>query len=194
MTNNLLPEQGEVFYFPEFLSPEDSQLAFNRLNGETPWRSEEIVLFGRSVMQPRLFAWYSDPGLSYGYSGLKMEILPWTPFLLDLKKRVEVKCKRHFNSVLLNLYRNEKDSNGWHSDDESELGPQPFIASLSLGEERDFLMKHKIDKEKKLKLSLASGSLLTMSGDSQKYWKHCLPKRSRPLGPRINLTFREILN
>jgi alkylated DNA repair dioxygenase AlkB len=157
----------------------------------TDWRQEEITVYGKSYLQPRLSAWHGD--LSYSYSGIRLEPLPWTPILLDLKARVEALTGNEFNSVLLNYYRDQNDSMGMHSDDERELGPQPAIASLSLGEERRFLLKHKTRKDlKTVKLVLHSGSLLLMRGDTQQYWRHGINKETRSCGPRINLTFRAI--
>lgn len=152
-------------------------------------------MFGRQVAIPRLQAWYGDPNCTYRYSGLQLNPLPWTPDLLQLKARVEKLCQHTFNSVLLNLYRTGSDSNGWHSDDEKELGEQPVIASLSLGETRRFRLRHKYDKDiAPINLNLSSGSLLCMSGHSQSCWQHCIPKTARTVGPRINLTFRNILH
>ena len=190
--NNLLPKQGEVYYLPGFLSAEESLGFYHRLLEEIEWLEKPIMIFGKKMMQPRLVAWHGDKDASYKYSGLKLTPKPWTSDLLDLKQRVEESCKSSFNSVLLNLYRNETDSNGWHADDEPELGDNPIIASLSFGETRDFLLKHKTQKDLKTKIPLENGSLLIMRGETQRFWKHCLPKRTRNLEPRINLTFRLI--
>jgi len=161
---------------------------------ETPWRQEAVKVWGKTFRQPRLVAWYGDPGHAYSYSGISLNPLPWTDRLSDIKARVELLVPTRFNSVLLNYYRNENDSMGMHSDDETELGPRPTIASISLGAERSFLLKSKIDPAAKLvKLPLASGSLLLMRGDTQKNYKHGIGKESRPLGPRVNLTFRVIV-
>lgn len=169
--------------------PYDSLL--QELIESTDWRQEEIIVYGKPYLQPRLSAWHGD--LSYSYSGIRLEPLPWTPILLDLKARVEALTGNEFNSVLLNYYRDQNDSMGMHSDDERELGPQPAIASLSLGDERRFLLKHKNRKDlKTVKLALHSGSLLLMRGDTQQYWRHGINKETRPCGPRINLTFRAI--
>ena len=158
---------------------------------DTAWRQEEITVYGKPYLQPRLSAWYGD--LAYSYSGIQLEPLPWTPTLLDIKLQVEALVDLEFNSVLLNYYRDQNDSMGMHSDDERELGPQPAIASLSLGEERSFLLKHKSRKDlKTVKLALPTGSLLLMQGDTQKYWRHGINKEKQPCGPRINLTFRSI--
>ena len=143
-------------------------------------------MFGKQVTIPRLQAWYGDKHCSYSYSGLQLAPLVWTPQLIQLKTTVETVCQHTFNSVLLNLYRNGQDSNGWHSDDEPELGEHPIIASLSLGETRRFKLRHKFDKTiKGIDIELTSGSLLVMSGHSQSHWQHCVPKTARPVEPRI---------
>jgi len=158
---------------------------------DTAWRQEEITVYGKPYLQPRLSAWYGD--LAYSYSGIRLEPLPWTSTLLDIKLRVEALVKHQFNSVLLNYYRDQSDSMGMHSDDERELGPQPAIASLSLGEERTFLLRHKSRKDlKTVRLALSSGSLLLMQGQTQQYWRHGINKERQVCAPRINLTFRTI--
>ena len=159
----------------------------------TPWRSETIRLFGKTHRQPRLIAWYADDGLTYSYSGSRLVATPWTSLLERVRKAVEAACGWRFNSVLLNYYRDHRDSMGMHSDDEPELGPNPVIASLSLGDARRFVMKHRQRKDlAPVRLDLASGSLLLMAGETQHHWKHGINKRARPCGPRVNLTFRSI--
>jgi len=158
----------------------------------TAWRQEQITVYGKAHLQPRLSAWYGD--LAYSYSGIRLEPLPWTASLLQIKKRVEAITEHPFNSVLLNYYRDQNDSMGMHSDDERELGSQPAIASLSLGEERTFVLKHKSRKDlKTVRLSLATGSLLLMQGYTQRFWRHGINKERQPCGSRINLTFRTVL-
>ncbi|HEX6978282.1 MAG TPA: alpha-ketoglutarate-dependent dioxygenase AlkB [Alphaproteobacteria bacterium] len=160
---------------------------------ETPWRQEAVSVWGKHYLQPRLIAWYGDPGCRYSYSGLSLDPLPWTELLLALRARVERVVDERFNSVLLNYYRDNNDSMGFHSDDERELGPRPIIASLSLGEERAIVFKAKANKElKPIRIMLGSGSLLVMKGDTQANWKHAILKERRPCGPRVNLTFRRI--
>ena len=163
-----------------------------RLSDCTPWSQQQITVYGKSYLQPRLSAWYGD--LNYSYSGITMEPLPWTQTLLQIKSRVETLLQQEFNSVLLNLYRDHNDSMGMHSDNERELGERPVIASLSLGEERTFLLKHKMRKDlKTIRLPLPPGSLLLMKGNTQTYWRHGIAKERHPCGPRINLTFRNVL-
>lgn len=159
----------------------------------TPWRQEQVTIYGKSWPQPRLSAWYGDSEANYQYSGISMAPIPWTKTLLQIKTRIEILTRRRFNSVLLNYYRDQKDSMGMHSDDERELGPEPVIASLSLGEERTFLLKHKSRKDlKTLKLPLPSGSLLLMKGTTQHHWKHGINKERLTCSARVNLTFRTI--
>jgi alkylated DNA repair dioxygenase AlkB len=161
---------------------------------QTPWRTETITLWGQQHQQPRLTAWFGDPGATYTYSGLSLAPLPWTDLLSDIRTRIETLTEGSFNSVLLNYYRDQRDSMGMHSDDEAELGRNPTIASVSLGEQRTLVLKHKFRKElKPVHLPLDSGSLLLMKGATQHHWKHGINKESRPCGPRVNLTFRRIV-
>ncbi len=170
---------------------QDYDSLLHQLVDTTEWRQQEITVYGKAYLQPRLSAWHGD--LSYGYSGIRLEPRPWTPVLRQLKQRVEVLTGQGFNSVLLNYYRDENDSMGMHSDDERELGKQPAIASLSLGEARNLVLKHRTRKDlKTIKLPLAGGSLLLMQGDTQRYWRHGINKLRRPCGARINLTFRNV--
>lgn len=188
-----MPDADVVYLDRLALAQPDTEV-LRRLVAEIAWRSEEIVLWGRRMAQPRLTAWYGDPGARYAYSGMTLDPAPWTPLLRDIKDRVEDVAESRFNSVLLNYYRDHRDSIGFHSDDEPELGPRPVIASLSLGEERTFILKHKTSKQlPPVRLRLASGSLLLMRGDTQRCWRHGIAKESRPCGPRVNLTFRRIV-
>ncbi len=188
---NILPRDGICSIDETFLSPDESQYYFEQLLVQTEWQQYQIRIFGKLLDQPRLTAWYGSA--AYTYSGLRFEPKEMGESLLNLLHKVEAYTGKTFNSVLLNHYRNENDSMGWHSDDEKELGINPFIASLSLGAERGFHLKHKTIKQHKLKIQLNHGSLLCMSGSMQHHWQHALPKISKACGPRINLTFREIL-
>jgi alkylated DNA repair dioxygenase AlkB len=177
--------------FPFAMSDVD---LFRKLNEETRWRHEEVVVWGKRHLQPRLTAWYGDPGRSYTYSGTVMFPLPWTNLLLSLRREVERVTGTGFNSVLLNLYRDENDRMGFHSDNEPSLGQEPTIASLSYGATRTLIFKHKRDKSlEPKKVSLTSGSLLLMKGATQRNWAHGINKEVRRCGPRINLTFRNIM-
>lgn len=165
----------------------------HELISETPWRHDEVMIYGKKFMQPRLIAWYGDPGHKYSYSGIDLEPLPWTLTLNKIRSVVEEFSQQRFNSVLINYYRDHRDSMGFHSDNEKELGPTPTIASVSLGATRTFIFKHKTKKElKPVKIELTSGSLLIMSGTTQKNWKHGIDKQKDPCGPRVNMTFRQI--
>jgi alkylated DNA repair dioxygenase AlkB len=184
---------GELRYAPAPDLGASPALLFAALRAELEWREETIFLFGREVPQPRLLAWYGDPAARYRYSGRLHHPLPWTVRLLDLKVIVEGIVGAQFNSVLANLYRDGSDSMGLHADDEPELGERPVIASLSLGEERTFRFRHRHDRRlAPRQFTLASGSLLVMAGDTQRNWKHEVPKSRKTLGPRINLTFRQV--
>jgi alkylated DNA repair dioxygenase AlkB len=190
---HILMKDAEVYYLPHLPLSQAPDIMLRRLIDEVVWRAESIVVWGRTYPQPRLIAWYGDAGKNYTYSGIQLTPLPWTQALLDIKSRVEAVVRTDFNSVLVNYYRDHRDSMGMHSDDEPELGKRPILASLSLGEERTFILKHKRDKAlKPVRLKLASGSLLLMKGDTQRYWKHGIDKENRPCGPRVNLTFRRI--
>ena len=189
----LLPipiDDGTLALLAQLPLPLSNTDVFARLLNETPWREESVVVYGKRHLQPRLSAWYGDA--SYTYSGLRLEPLPWTELLLEIRAAVEAACGQHFNSVLLNRYRNERDSMGMHSDDEPELGDQPVIASLSYGATRSFILRHKRDK-RTVRLVLEDGSLLLMSGQLQRNWLHGINKSTRPLGERLNLTFRYII-
>jgi alkylated DNA repair dioxygenase AlkB len=163
---------------------------FLRLRDETPWRLETVVVYGKRYLQPRLTAWYGEA--SYRYAGLTLQPLPMTPLLAGLRTAVEAATGHRYNSVLLNYYRDGADSMGMHSDDEPELGPQPVIASLSFGATRRFVLRHKRTGQT-VKIDLTDGSLLLMAGDLQHNWLHGINKTTKPTGPRINLTFRYIV-
>jgi len=184
---------AEVLYYEAISVPAEPAIILDRLIEDIPWRQDHIVLWGKPLLQPRLSAWFGDPGSVYTYSGLTLTPLPWTKLLAELKQTVETLAGERFNSVLLNYYRNERDSMGMHSDDERELGRNPTIASLSFGAERELTFRHRRRKElAPVRLRLASGSLLIMRGATQHHWKHGIAKERRPCGPRVNLTFRRI--
>ena len=183
-------EDGRLAWMPQLPLPWTNAEVMARLMDETDWREETVVVYGKRHLQPRLSAWYGDA--AYTYSGLRLQPAPFTPLLATLHAAVEAATGHSFNSVLLNLYRNERDSMGMHSDDEPELGPQPAIASLSFGASRTFILKHKYNK-KTVRLELTDGSLLLMSGETQKHWLHGINKMTRTLRARVNLTFRKIV-
>jgi alkylated DNA repair dioxygenase AlkB len=186
-------QDAEIDYFPEFLNEGDSSVIFKDLILETPWQEDDIKVYGKLYKQPRLTAFFSENEKSYGYSNIKMKPLEFTSILNSLKQKVERATNTKFTSCLLNLYRNGHDSNGWHADDEKELGTNPVIASISLGAERVFHLKHKKIKTLKHKLTLKNGSMLLMKGTTQHHWLHQIPKTKKPIGMRVNLTFRNLV-
>ncbi|MFM1752541.1 MAG: hypothetical protein RL119_1503 [Actinomycetota bacterium] len=185
----LLPGDGSMAYHRGFYSSIDSDALMAELLREVPWEARPITVFGRTVLQPRLACWYGD--VSYSYSGITLEPRSWSTRLAEVKAKVEEFTGHRFNSVLANLYRNGNDSMGWHADDEPELGVEPLIASVSLGQRRTFRIRHRETKET-VSIDLESGSLVVMSGLSQKCWVHEVPKARRITEPRINLTFRYV--
>ncbi len=186
-----LPD-SDITYFPNFLDCENANTYFELLKSSVPWRQDKIRVYGKLYPQPRLTALYGNNNRSYSYSGITMQPLPFSGTLLDIKTKISRLTPADFTSCLLNLYRDGKDSNGWHSDDEKELGKNPVIASVSLGQERYFHLKPKKLKDLKYKILLEHGSLLLMSGPTQHYWLHQIAKTTKPIGERINLTFRVI--
>ncbi|MBN3495311.1 alpha-ketoglutarate-dependent dioxygenase AlkB family protein [Vibrio neptunius] len=180
---------GRLLWIQDFMSRAEADALMLGLKQNTPWSQQQIQLFGRAVMQPRLQAWYGDK--SYTYSGLTMPPMPMDSRLNAIKSRCEKIANQTFNSVLINLYRDGQDSMGAHQDNEPELGPNPTIASLSLGATRRFILKHNQTGQNH-KLELSHGSLLIMAGEMQHYWKHSIPKTRQPKDERINLTFRMI--
>jgi alkylated DNA repair dioxygenase AlkB len=190
---NLLPKDGELFYYTAFFDAETSNRLFDALLAKINWRQDKIRMFGKWINQPRLTAFYGDTEKSYTYSHLKMEPEAWIEELLEIKGKVEEILNLEFSSVLMNLYRDGNDSMGWHSDDEPELGINPDIASVSFGASRQFKLRHRQDTSLHKNLSLASGSLLIMKGNTQHYWQHSIPKEKKVIAPRINLTFRKII-
>jgi alkylated DNA repair dioxygenase AlkB len=190
---NLISQDGELYYLPGFIPAGETQTIFQRLEQEMNWQQEVVTIVGRTVPVPRLVAWHGDEGAIYQYSGLTHYPKPWTETLLALKQAIEDTSRHGFNSVLGNLYRNGQDSMGWHSDQEKVLGRNPVIASLSLGQERLFKLRHNKTGET-VDIVLADGSLLLMAGALQHHWRHCVPKSAKATNPRINLTFRKIIN
>ncbi len=200
----VFPATGEnVRFYESFFNPNESDDLFRRVDGEVDWQQEQITLYGKTHDLPRETAWYGDANKSYKYSGIEVRSMPWIPSLIEIKERIESECDSKFNSVLLNKYSDGGDHVSWHSDDEPELGVNPVIASVSLGGERLFKLKHKSYKEQKankiqkdlysIDVRLNHGSLLIMQGDTQEKWIHNLPKTTKFVAPRINLTFRRIL-
>lgn len=184
---------ADIVYYPCFIEAAKADDLFQSLFDDIQWQEESISVYGKQYPVPRLSAWYADNRLSYEYSGLKKEGLPWVPVLHSLREQLKTVTSTPFNSVLANLYRDGNDGVGWHADDEPELGMNPVIASLSFGQERTFQLKHKKDNNLKQSIVLEHGSLLLMAGATQHNWQHQIPKSKKIKRARINLTFRQIL-
>src|SRR3984893_16757958 len=191
---NLLPYDGIVNYFGPILSSCEAQDYLQALLTTIPWKNDEAVICGEHVVTARKVAWYGDSEYSYTYSGTTKIALPWTAELRALKEQVEDKAGCLFNSCLCNLYHDGSEGMGWHSDDEKALGKDTAIASLTLGAERKFSLRHKRAREiEPISLQLEDGSLLVMKGATQANWQHTVPKSAKITRPRINLTFRSIV-
>ena len=192
-TPDLPPGHGcdDVVYVPEFLRECEASRLLEVLRSDIPWQEESICLYGRRMRVPRLVAWAGDSGVGYRYSGIDHVASGWPASLNRVAQRVADSVGRTFNFVLLNRYRTGADHMGWHSDDEPALGESPVIASISLGAIRRFRMRRRADGYA-LDLPLEHGSLLVMRGACQRLWQHALARTRRPVGERINLTFRQI--
>ena len=185
-----LPD-ADVELRPQLLGQEHAWALFQTLLEQIPWRQDYITLWGRRHPLPRLHQWFGDPQLSYSWSGIEMQPLPWLRSLRALRDTLAEETGVAFNTVLANCYRDGADSVGWHADDEAQLGEAPVIASVSLGVVRDFQLRHRTRKDVAVQtLALPHGSLLLMRGDTQRCWKHQLPRRKGVRSARINLTFR----
>jgi alkylated DNA repair dioxygenase AlkB len=188
-----LPLAGaDIAFDPHWLGEAEADRLLRGLRDGIAWETHRIRLFGREHASPRLSCWIGDPGTAYRYSGNLFEPRPWPPLLLPVRERLCAELGTGFNSVLANRYRDGRDCMGWHSDGEAELGPAPMIASLSLGATRRFLLKHRDDPQQRCMLELPHGSLLVMAGATQRHYRHALPRTVKPVGERINLTFRRI--
>jgi alkylated DNA repair dioxygenase AlkB len=186
-----LPD-AEIIYYPQLFDKEQADNIYTELLKEIAWQQDNITVYGKTHPQPRLTALYGNDGKPYSYSNITMQPKPWNSLLQKIKYYIEASTECQFTTVLLNQYRDGKDSNGWHADNEKELGTNPIIASLSLGAERVFQLKHNTISEAKKNIILEHGSLLLMKGSTQHFWKHQIPKTTKPIGNRINLTFRSI--
>ena len=184
---------ADVRLDPRWLSTDDADALFTALRETIPWGVHRIRLFGRLVDSPRLSCWIGDPGTAYAYSGTRFEPQPWPAALVPVRERLFGETGIDFNSVLANCYRDGRDSMGWHSDNERALGERPVIASLSLGQARRFVLRARNGNREKQELMLPNGALLLMAGDTQALYQHALPATAKPVGPRINLTFRRIV-
>lgn len=185
---------AEVTFHRKFFEKKESDDFFETLLNEIDWRQDKMKMYGKEINLPRKTAWYGDENKSYTFSGIHLEPKPWTPTLLKIKKRIEEIAQVDFNSVLLNLYRDGKDGISWHTDAEPELGKNPVIGSVSFGATRKFMLRHKENKDLKEEIELTHGSFLLMAGQTQHFWQHQIPKTSKKIDSRINLTFRVIIN
>lgn len=190
---NLKMKDADVVYYPNFFDKNTADTYFNDLLETISWKQDIITVFGKTHLQPRLTAFYADNNKTYSYSNIKMQPNQFSGSLEQIKKILDHNLQINFTCCLANLYRYGLDSNGWHADDEKELGINPIIASVSFGAERSFHLKHKYDKAEKLKLILQHGSLLLMKGATQHNWLHQIPKTKKVIGERLNLTFRIIV-
>lgn len=189
---NLLTEGGEAYYFGRILPAKKADHYYSRFLETIDWQQDEVIIFGKRIVTKRMTGWYGEKEFEYTYSKITRKARLWTPELIQLKELVEKKTGLEFNSCLLNLYHSGEEGMSWHADAEAELGKDPAIASLSLGAERKFVLKNKASKDK-VSVELEHGSLLLMSGQTQKHWLHSLPKTKKVTEPRINLTFRKIV-
>ena len=187
-----LPD-GELHWYPHYCESARADSWLQRLMAETPWRQDSIRMHGKILAVPRLQAWYGVPEARYGYSGILLSPLPFTPLLEEIRAELQQRTGQRFNAVLLNQYRDGNDSVSWHSDDEQALGDDPIIASLSLGGTRRFELRHRTRKDPgKLTLDLSHGSLGLMGKGLQTHWQHQIPKQPGISALRLNLTFRLI--
>ncbi|MGE8226075.1 MAG: alpha-ketoglutarate-dependent dioxygenase AlkB family protein [Stenotrophomonas sp.] len=183
---------ADVQHLAAWLPSAQADALMHALLTQVPWETHRIRMFGRWLDSPRLSCWMGDAEAHYRYSGADFAPHPWAPAVRELREQLQLGCDGSFNSVLLNRYRDGRDSMGWHSDDEPELGATPLIASLSLGVSRRFLLRRRDDPAQKAEYLLGHGDLLLMRGHCQRDYQHALPKTARVSGERINLTFRQI--
>lgn len=189
---NWLPKDGTVNYYGKLLSQQEANYYLQALLSSIAWQNDEAIIFGRKIITKRKVAWYGEKSFEYTYSNTTKYALPWTKELLELKAMAEQKTGETFNSCLLNLYHNGNEGMAWHSDGEADLKKDGAIGSLSFGAERKFAFKHKQTKEK-VELVLEHGSLLVMKDTTQTHWLHRLPPMKLITKPRVNLTFRTIV-
>ena len=189
---NILPGDGTVIYFGKIVPEEQADLYFNVFMNSIEWKNDEAIIFGKKIITKRKVAWYGDEGFSYTYSKTTKVALPWTKELLELKLMIEKISGAQYNSCLMNLYHSGEEGVSWHSDDEKSLGDAPNIASFSLGAERNFTFKHKINKQT-ISVFLEHGSLLVMKDRTQTHWLHSILKTKKISHPRISLTFRKMI-
>jgi len=186
----VLPD-ADLLFVPELFDAATSERLFAELHATTAWKQDTIHMYGKRLPVPRLTAWYGERKTAYTYSHIRMDPHRWTAPLREVKAAVEAQAGVAFNSALANLYRDGQDSVAWHADDEAELGHHPVIASVSFGATRRFDLRHVADRSLRRSFALTPGSLLVMRGPTQHHWEHRVAKTTKPVGPRINLTFRQ---
>lgn len=191
--NNLLPKDGTVHYYGKIFTEEQSEIYYVKLLNEINWQHDVVKIFGKEIITKRKVAFLGDEGISYKYSGKNKIAENWLKFILEIKSTVEQISGEKFNACLLNYYHNGSEAMSWHSDNEKEILKHSAIASVSFGAERKFGFKHNFTKEE-VSLMLENGSLLIMKDETQIYWKHKLYTNTKITEPRINLTFRTIVN
>lgn len=189
--SNLVPFEGELYWLSRFYPQTEADAYFQRFYQGLDWRQEQLFIYGRWLLAPRLIAWYGESQARYRYSGIDHQPHPWTAELVAIRNDLQTVCQHPFNSVLANLYRDGRDSMGCHADNEKELGKNPVIASVSFGDTRLLRFRH-AKTGQKLDIELAHGDLLVMAGELQHHWRHELPKTRKLKQPRVNLTFRRI--
>lgn len=188
----VLANDGNLFLDHNFLGADEATSILQQLVQELTWSRESIRIYGKTIRSPRLVSWVGDKEAIYTYSGIEHHPLRWHPLLTELRTRLEKFTGQPFNSVLCNWYRDGSDSLGWHADKEPELGSDPYLVSLSLGDTRTFKIRHRKTGETH-RMELNNGSLITMSGKLQQYWRHSIPKTRKPVKTRVNLSFRKII-
>ena len=193
MMSRLPLPDAELLWCPDFIPERERAALFQALRSQIPWEQHRVRILGREIPSPRLSCWVGDEGTAYRYSGILHPPRAWPEALARVRDAVRQSCGELFNSVLANLYRDGRDSMGFHSDDEASPGPEPVIASLSLGAPRRFVLRHRKGRGERFELVLGDGSLLLMRGPTQRCWRHALPRTAKPVGERINLTFRRII-
>lgn len=191
-SSNLLPKDGTVNYYGVVLKRDEANFYLTKLLTSIEWKNDEAIIYGKKFITKRKVAWYADSPYEYAYSNTTKKAIPWTKELLELKTIVENKTGEIFNSCLLNLYHNGDEGMAWHSDAEKDLKKDGAIGSLSFGADRKFSFKHKENKEI-ISVLLEHGSLLVMKDQTQTFWLHRLPPTKKIFEPRINLTFRTII-
>jgi len=190
---NIINQDGQAHYYGIIVNAEQKHKYFNELLNKIEWTNEKLVMFGKEITTKRKVAFYADSMIQYTYSNKTKKGLTWTPLLMEIKQLVSYNTGCDYNACLLNLYHDGNEGMGWHSDDEKEIIPNSSIASLSLGADRKFALKHKLSKETH-SILLENGSLLEMLGSFQKHWLHSMPKSKKIIEPRINLTFRQMIS